>query len=67
MTFLLRLTTTKKMQKALLLAGTFFLSISLEARGATTRSLQWSDHAVRRFPQMSATGGDAADMLFTYI
>ena len=66
-TILLRPTTTKQMQKALLLAGLFVLSFSLEARGATTRGLEWSDHAVRRFPAMFGTGGDAVDVLCTYV
>jgi len=66
-TMLLRPTTSKQMQKALLLAGLFVLSFSLEARGATTRGLEWSDHAVRRFPAMFGTGGDDVDALCTYV
>jgi len=66
-TMLLRPTTSKQMQKALLLAGLFVLSFSLEARGATTRGLEWSDHAVRRFPAMFGTGGEDVDVLCTYV
>jgi len=53
------------MHKALLLAGLFVLSFSLEARGATTRGLQWSDHSIRRFTAMFSTGD--IDVLCTYM
>lgn len=64
---LLSPTNSKQMHKALWLAGLFVLSFSLEARGETTRGLDWSDHAVRRFPAMFGTGGDSVDMLCTYV
>jgi len=66
-TLLLSPTNSKQMHQALLLASLFVLSFSLEARGATTRGLEWSDHAVRRFPAMFGTGGDSVDMLSTYV
>ena len=46
-TLLLSPTTSKRMHKSLLLAVLFFLSFSLEARGATARGLEWIYHAVR--------------------
>jgi len=66
-TLLLSPTNSKQMHKALLLADLFVLSFSLEARGATTRGLEWSDYAVRRFPAMFGTGGDSVYMLCTYV
>jgi len=66
-TMLLRQTTSKQMQKELLLADLFVLSFSLEARGATTRGLEWSDHAVRGFQTMFCTGGDDVDVLCTSV
>jgi len=64
-TLLLGPTTSKQMHKALLLAGLFVLSFSLEARGATTRGLQWSYHSIRRFTAMFSTGD--IDVLCTYM
>jgi len=64
-TLLLSPTTSKRMHKSLLLAALFFLSFSLEARGATAHGLEWSYHAVRQFPAMFGTAG--VDALCTYI
>jgi len=64
-TLLLSPTTSKRMHKSLLLAALFVLSFSLEARGATTRGLEWSDHAVRQFTAMFGTAG--VDVLCTYV
>jgi len=58
-------TTSTQMYKALLLAGLFVLSFSLEARGATTRGLEWSHRSIRRFTAMFCTGD--VGILCTYV
>jgi len=53
------------MHRTQLLAGLFVLSFSLEARGAKTRGLEWSDRSTRRFTAMFSTGD--IDVLCTYV
>lgn len=50
-----------------LLAALFVLSFALEARGATSRGIVWSDLVVRHFPAMFSAAGKALAVLCTYI
>lgn len=50
-----------------LINALFIMTFALEARGATTRGLVWSDLALRKFEAMLSAGGEALNVLCAYI
>lgn len=60
-------TTATQYRLKSLLAALFVLSFALEARGATSRGIVWSDLVVRHFPAMFSAAGKALAVLCTYI